>query len=654
MDNIEKVDLDHVDWRSSREFFESLGEALDKLDDKDESYNFTWVGKRKSIIEAGAPINKTLRPDVETSKDFDNTKNMLIVGDNLDALKLLQESYLGKIKMIYIDPPYNTGHDFVYHDNFTVKKDDYEDDSTGDDGVKLVSEDEFTENSKANGRFHSDWLNMIYPRLKLARNLLADDGAIFISIDDNEQANLKKVCDEVFSEDNFVGKIVWLKGNAQNDASNIQKNHEYILCYSKTFSELKIGENNIKQKKVFAEKGRFYYEGAGLTTGGAGGTLNNRPNLGYTIYYNETTDDKIAVHDYDTEKAKVSNDASVIYKDDQELIMKGYVPIRAPKKGAGLGCWTWALDKFNKEKERIKIKKTQNGYSVVKKEFIDAENVINTSEGLSTKITIESPLKSFIDVSSALGTKETVDLFDGKKFFEYPKTVNLIKKYASSVSDNNFTILDFFAGSGTTGHAVMDLNAEDGGNRKYILVQLDEKTDEKSEAKKAGYDTIDQITAERLRRAGDKIQKEHPEAEIDTGFRVFRVDDSNEKEDIRKPLGEIKQSDLFGAIDNVKKDRTPLDLLFGVVYASALPFDFKLETRKIGDNTVYLYGYLDEGTGLVACFDNKVSEDTIKEIAKLKALTAAFKDTSFENSAEKINLSEHFRIISPDTKVKVV
>lgn len=655
MDNIEKVDLDHVDWKSSREFFESLGDELEKLDNHDESYNFTWVGKRRSIIEAGAPINKTLRPDVEASKDFDNTKNMLIVGDNLDALKLLQESYLGKIKMIYIDPPYNTGHDFVYHDNFTVKKDDYADASTGDDGVKLVSEDEFAENSKANGRFHSDWLNMIYPRLKLARNLLADDGVIFISIDDNEQANLKKVCDEVFSEDNFVGKIVWLKGNAQNDASNIQKNHEYILCYSKTFSELKIGENNIKQKKVFAEKGRFYYEGAGLTTGGAGGTLNNRPNLGYTIYYNETTDDKIAVHDYDTEKAKVSNDASVIYKDDQELIMKGYVPIRAPKKGAGLGRWTWALDKFNKEKERIKIKKTQNGYSVVKKEFIDAENVINTSEGLSTKITIESPLKSFIDVSSALGTKETVDLFDGKKFFEYPKTVNLIKKYASSVSDNNFTILDFFAGSGTTGHAVMDLNAEDGGgNRKYILVQLDEKTDETSEAKKAGYDTIDQITAERLRRAGDKIKNEHPEAKIDTGFRVFRIDSSNEDEDIRKPLGEIKQSDLFNAIDNVKKDRTPLDLLFGVVYASALPFDLKLETRKIGENTVYLYGYLDKGTGLVACFDDKVPEDTIKEIAKLKALTAAFKDTSFENSAEKINLSEHFRILSPDTKVKVL
>lgn len=239
--------------------------------------------------------------------------------------------------------------------------------------------------------------------------------------------------------------------------------------------------------------------------------------------------------------------------------------------------------------------------------------------------------------------------------FDNPKPVSLIghlMKICGVMNDN--IVLDFFSGSGTTGHAVMDLNAEDGGKRQYICVQLDEKTDEKSEAKKAGYDTIDQITAERLRRAGEKIKSEHPDVDIDTGFRVFRIDSSNENEDIRKPLNQISQSDLFGAIDNVKKDRTPLDLLFGVIYASALPFDLKLETRKIGENTVYLYGYLDEGTGLVACFDDNISEETFKEIAKLKALTATFKDSSFTNSATKINLSEHFRIISPDTKVKVI
>ena len=239
--------------------------------------------------------------------------------------------------------------------------------------------------------------------------------------------------------------------------------------------------------------------------------------------------------------------------------------------------------------------------------------------------------------------------------FDFSKPKSLIEYLLKIIgSQKDDIILDFFAGSGTTGHAVMDLNAEDGGRRQYICVQLNEKTDEKSEAKKAGYDTIDQITAERLRRAGEKIKSEHPKSDIDTGFRVFRIDSNNENKDIRKPLNQINQSDLFGAIDNIKKDRTPLDLLFGVIYASALPFDLKLETRKIGENTVYLYGYLDEGTGLVACFDDNISEETFKEIAKLKALTAAFKDSSFTNSAAKINLSEHFRIISPDTKVKVL
>ena len=242
----------------------------------------------------------------------------------------------------------------------------------------------------------------------------------------------------------------------------------------------------------------------------------------------------------------------------------------------------------------------------------------------------------------------------GGKYFDYPKSVDMLKWVLQRTTESNGYVLDFFAGSGTTGHAVMDLNAEDGGKRQYICVQLNEKIDEKSEARKSGYDTIDQITAERLRRAGEKIKSEHPKSDIDTGFRVFRIDSNNENKDIRKPLNQINQSDLFSAIDNIKEDRTPLDLLFGVVYASALPFDLKLETRKIGENTVYLYGYLDEGTGLVACFDDNIPEETIKEIADLKALTAAFKDSSFTNSAAKINLSEHFRIICPDTKVKVI
>ncbi len=620
--NVEKIDLDHVDWKSSREFFDSLGEALDKLDDKDESYDFTWVGKRKSIIEAGAPINKTLRPDIEASKDFNNTKNMLIVGDNLDALKLLQESYLGKIKMIYIDPPYNTGHDFVYHDNFTIKKDDYTDSSTGDDGVKLVSEDEFTENSKANGRFHSDWLNMIYPRLKLARNLLTDDGVIFISIDDNEQANLKKVCDEIFGEDNFVASFIWNKQHSQQQGI-IKRYHETVYLYGRNTSKLK----NIRG-------------GDGVIEAGALKKISKaNPESDFTFPAGV--------------KCEAANGTNFVgtYGDSEKITVKnGIFSVRDGETTSEMTLsagWT----------QKNQMRDFFNGNDVLdSKGQKIIEFYFNSTGKLKCRkerssITPPSILPLYGMVSES--TDQLSDLLGGH-FFESPKPTNMIKDFLSWFSNENDLILDFFAGSGTTGHAVMDLNAEDGGNRKYILVQLDEKTDEKSEAKKAGYDTIDQITAERIRRAGDKIEKEHPEAKIDTGFRVFRIDDSNEKDDIRKPLGEIQQSNIFDMVDNVKTDRTPLDLLFGVVYASALPFDLKLETRKIGDNTVYLYGYLDEGTGLVACFDDKVPEDTIKEIAELKALTAAFKDSSFADSAEKINLSEHFRIISPETKVKVI
>lgn len=593
--NIEKVDLGRVDWRSSREFFESLGEALDKLDDKDESYNFTWVGKRKCIIEAGAPINKILRPDMEASKDFDNTKNMLIVGDNLDALKLLQESYLGKIKMIYIDPPYNTGHDFVYHDNFTIKKSDYTDNCTDEDGNILISEDEYKENSEANGRFHSDWLSMIYPRLKLARNLLSDDGVILVSIDDNEQSNLKKICDEIFGDEN-VETMIWNKeaegsSGTLKQVQRFRQIHEYIILAYKNRGSvdfIKIHE---------ALKGRE----------------------------NELQTANLAVNQ---EKEKMNH--------------PNYFTITNPSGEKFTRQWKWSKEEIDRLIKEDLVYWGSDGHK-------QPRLIIPTDERRTTY------LLSILNYGgTTAGRKDFENLMGDKIEFSYPKPIILMKKLLGTTTDNDSICLDFFAGSGTTGHAVMDLNAEDGGRRQYICVQLNEKTDEKSEAKKAGYNTIDQITAERLRRAGEKIKSEHPEAHIDTGFRVFRVDGSNENEGIRKPLNQINQSDLFGAIDNVKKDRTPLDLLFGVIYASALPFDFKLEARKIGENTVYLYGYLDEGTGLVACFDDNLSEETLKEIAKLKALTAAFKDSSFTDSAAKINLSEHFRIICPDTKVKVL
>lgn len=645
-DNVEKVDLDRVDWKSSREFFESLGEALDKLEDKDESYDFTWVGKRKSIIEAGAPIDKILRPDVKASKDFDNTKNMLIVGDNLDALKLLQESYLGKIKMIYIDPPYNTGHDFVYHDNFTVKKADFEDNSTDSDGNVIISEDEYAENSKANGRFHSDWLSMMYPRLRLARNLLTDDGVIFISIDDNEQANLKKLCDEIFGEDNFITEFVWHsnKKGRQMD-KNIKTTNEFILCYAKDEQEMTIFDKIVKvdrSGKVERDEISEYQKGYPLHNGTAAFHINNRPNLAYSIYVKPDNTDVITLD----EKVKTKN-GYVIQESQKgkDLESKGYIRI-VPKRNEKYGTqrvWRWGSEKFLREyNTELILAKELDGYYYYQKNRISEDG--NTTQKYT----------NYIDIDSSRGRNDINALFDNKPIFDFSKPVDLLSILMDIATNKSSTVLDFFSGSGTTGHAVMDLNAEDGGKRQYICVQLDEKTDEKSEARKAGYDTIDQITAERLRRAGEKVKSEHPEADIDTGFRVFRVDDSNDNENIRKPLGEIDQSDMFDMIDNVKKDRTPLDLLFGIIYTSALPFDLKLETRKIGENTVYMYGYLDENTGLIACFDDEVPEETVKEIAKLNPLTAAFKDSSFKDSAEKINLSEHFRIISPDTRVKVI
>lgn len=636
--NVEKIDLNRVDWKSSREFFESLGEALDKLDDKDESYNFTWVGKRKSIIEAGAPINKTLRPDVEASKNFDDTKNMLIVGDNLDALKLLQESYLGKIKMIYIDPPYNTGKDFVYHDNFTIKKSDFSDASTNSDGNIIISEDEYAENSKANGRFHSDWLSMIYPRLKLARNLLTEDGSIFISIDDNELGSLKNVCDEIFGEDNFIACLVWSAGR-KNQAKYISVSHEYVLCYAK--NQLYLSEHNV----IWREKKR------GLDD------IYNQYNKLKTEYGDDYSSIESSLRAWyrnlpDGHPAKDHSHYNSV--DERGTYFK--TDISAP---GGNGARYDLID----PKTGVKATTPSRGWitnETTMKQWVEDDRVDFGKPG--SVPTVKAYLKDkeysvpySVFYNDGRGATKRLASMIGNKVFDFPKDENIIKRFIGfcGVGDGD-TVLDFFAGSGTTGHAVMSLNADDGGMRNFILVQLDEKTGEKSEARKNGYDTIDQLTAERLRRAGDKIAESNSGSSQDLGFRLFHIDGANENEDIRKPLNQIDQSDLFGAIDNIKKDRTPLDLLFGVVYVSALPFDLKLETRKIGNNTVYLYGYLDEGTGLVACFDDNISEETIKEIAGLKALTAAFKDSSFADSAAKINLSEHFRIITPDTKVKVI
>lgn len=563
---VQKIDLDQLDWRGSREFFESLSDELRRLDDKDERYDFTWVGKRKSIIEAGAPINKTLRPDVDASKNWETTKNLFIEGDNLDALKLLQESYLGRVKMIYIDPPYNTGKDFVYHDNFKATTEQYDEDTQYKDDDGNI---QFKKNERSNGRYHSDWLSMMYPRLKLARNLLSDDGVIFISIDDNEQANLKKLCDDVFGEDNFVNTIIWHYGKMSNENRKLPNNHEYILVYGKTNNSKILGT-----KKEDSEYRNRYLR-------------------------------------------VVKSDNTVRYG-DLKLSSDNLVLGRIKKK----------LAEYNKS------------------ELSDNDILFNFNDEYKSH-------SDTIYISTIKGNaEENVKVFDtGQKPL---RLIELLLNFTDKPSDDKeYNVLDFFSGSGTTAHAVMQLNAQDGGTRKWIMVQLPEVTPQNSEARKAGYNTIAEIARERIRRSGDKIAAEHPEAKVDYGFRALTIADSNYK-DVYKPANETTQEHLFDTVDNIKPDRSDLDLLYGVLTATAWELNKPLQTIELAGATVYKYDYFTEICGLVACFTDKISEETIKQIAQLKPLTAVFRESSFPDSQAKVNLAEHFRVLSPETKLTVI
>lgn len=623
--NIQKIDIDKVDWRGSREFFESLGEALDKLDDKDESYDFTWVGKRKSIIEAGAPINKTLRPDVDESKNWDATENLFIEGDNLDALKLLQESYLGKVKMIYIDPPYNTGKDFVYHDNFKANVDDY------DEAIEYKDESgniQFKKNEKTNGRYHSDWLSMMYPRLKLAKNLLTEDGVIFISIGVDENENLAKLCDEVFGEDNRIGvipAIMNLKGN--QDAYGFAETHDYVIVYSRVKAKCDFGRLNVSDEELgdwLEDEYGIYKVADNLRATGVNAPRNKRPNLWYPIYITNSGE------------LYVTPDNKPIHVDDEAVW-----PINP--EGEELS-WYWGKPTFTESKHNLITKRTSNGTQFYRKQRPQLGDDGPTKKPKSVLFKPE--------YSTSTATIKLKELLGGK-LFDTPKPIPFIKDLLSMGSNNNSLVLDFFSGSGTTAHAVMQLNAEDSGTRKWIMVQLPEETDESSEAFKAGYKTIPEIARERIRRAGDKIAAEYPDAKVDYGFRALVITDTNYK-DVYKPAGETTQKSLLDTIDNIKDDRSELDLLYGVLTATALELNRPLITRDIAGSTVYLYDYLNELSGMIACFSKSVSEDVIKKIAKLKPLTAVFRDSSFPDSQAKVNLSEHFRIISPDTKVKVI
>lgn len=550
-------------------------------------------------MEANTTTNKTLRPYIEESKDWDNTENLYIEGDNLEVLKLLQNSYFNKVKMIYIDPPYNTGNDFIYIDDFAQNIDEYEEakGSFDEEGNRLFK------NTDTNGRFHSDWCSMIYPRLVLARNLLANDGVIFISIDDNEQENLKKICDEVFGEKNFIAQVIWERAYAPvNLKKHFSENHDYIICYAKDIDKA---------------------------------ICNGLPRA-------SEANDRYSNPDNDPRGIWKSDNLSVgpiVQSKIYEIITPGGRKVLPPEGY----CWRLSKEKFKEfvKDNRIWFGKDGNNVPSIKRFLTEVKQSI-------TPMTIWK----YSEVGHSQDAKQNLKkLFDGKSFFDYPKSVELIKRCIQLYSNESSIIIDFFSGSATTAHAVMQLNAEDGGKRKFIMVQLPEKTDEKSEAFKAGYKNICEIGKERIRRAGEKIKEEAGlnGQDLDIGFRVLKLDSSNMK-DIYYSADEYDQGMLENMQSNTKEDRTDLDLLFGCLVDWGLELDKPYTIKKINGHNVHIYNDGD----LVAYFEKDLDMKTIDEIAKLQALRVVFSDNSFVDSATKINVAEHFKMIAPDTDIKVI
>ena len=544
-------------------------------------------------MEAARPITKTLRPVKEDSRDWDTTENLYIEGDNLEVLKLLQESYLGKVKMIYIDPPYNTGSDFVYADDF-IKEEDAQ--------MGMYDEDEnrLFKNLNTNGKFHSDWCSMVYSRLMLARNLLSENGVIFASIDDNEQENLKKLCNEVFGEDNFIAQVVWERAYSPvNLKKHFSESHDYILCYAKNI---------------------------------AMAVCNGLPR-------SSEANDRYSNPDSDPRGDWKASDLSVgpiVQSKVYEIITPSGRRVLPPNG------YCWRLDRKTFDNyvrdNRIWFGSDGNNVPAIKRFLSEVKQGI-------TPMTIWK----YSEVGhSQDATKRLKDLFGGSAYFDYPKPVDLIKRALQLYSLDDSLVLDFFSGSATTAHAVMQLNAEDGGHRKFIMVQLPEKCDEASEAYKAGYKNICEIGKERIRRAGDKIKAEHPDAQLDTGFRVFRVDESN-MEDVYYPE-ELTQTMLGGMVSNIKSDRSDLDLLYACLLDWGVEINLPHSAEALDGCTIH---NVDDGA-LVACFDENVPDTVIRRMADLHPLRAVFRDSSFASDDSKINVTEIFKNLSPDTNVKVI
>lgn len=570
------------------------------VEGNEERYQFTWPDKKKSVLLANAPINKTLRPCREESVDFDTTENLYIEGDNLEVLKLLQETYLGKIKMIYIDPPYNTGNDFVYEDDFAQSTEEYMANSGqfDDDGNRLVP------NTESNGRFHTDWLNMIYPRLRLAKDLLSDDGIIVISIDDNEIRNMRLLCDAVFGESNFISTIIWQKiHSTKNDAKYFSENHEYAVIYAKSIGDIKINllprtdEMNSRYKNPDNDP-RGPWQSGDLVASG------ERSN-GHFIVTSPVTG-----KNFDVPQGK-----HWVYSQENLL-----------KLVADNQIWFGADGNAFPRKKRF-LKDVQDGRTP--STLWLAEEVGHNQSA----------------------TREVKILFDDEKLFDFPKPVAYIEQFLRVASEENCTILDFFSGSATTAHAVMQLNAEDGGTRKFIMVQLPEETDEKSEAYKAGYQNICEIGKERIRRAGKKIKDENPltTQNLDIGFRVLKCDTSNMK-DIYYSPSEFDMNLLDMMADNIKEDRTPEDLLFQVMLDLGVELSSKIEETTIGGKKVF-----DVADGfLIACFDKDVNDETIKAIAQKQPYYFVMRDSSLANDSVATNFEQIFATYSPDTVRKVL
>ena len=587
-DRPEKINLSDVHSRQvDTDLLNELRELFVKAEEQKERYDFTWNGKAKAYFEAAAPTTKTLRAQPEESVDFEKSENLFITGDNLEALKLLQESYLGKIDMIYIDPPYNTGKDFVYQDNFkkTQKENDVSEGIIDEAGNRLVK------NEKSNGRYHSDWLTMMYPRLKLARNLLSNEGAIFISIDENEYANLKILMDSIFGENNFIENIVWNKKSSAKGVppTNMMAGvHEYILSFQKTHGYKFIGvERNLEEDG----------------------------------FKNPDNDPRGPWIESNIRSTTISTDKAFT--------------IENPKTGEKYtNTWAFSRDSLKKmiETKRIIWKKTLPKQKEFMYEMRNENKAIISNFGL---------------FDAQINTVYLKKLLGFEKVFSNPKPLQLMKYLISVSLKKESTVLDFFAGSGTTADAVMQLNAKDGGNRKFIVATLDEETPENSEARKAGYTTIDQISRERIRRAAEKIGDT-------SGFRALKLDSTGLKEDVFKTAGDLDQVDLLEDIDNHSDNRSDYDLLYDVLVDSALEYNRPITIDTTNDEQIIKYDYFGELSGVVCYFGENLTDELTRQIATLKPLIVVFKESTFDKSAQKVNVMEQFRIISPDTKVKVI